>query len=96
MFSIGEISIDLISCQKGTALKDVISFTQVPGGAPANVDATVAKFDGTASLNQIKMKMPLVIFFWNNEERKKQIKACFLSFLRENHTFTNGSLKHLR
>lgn len=50
LFSIGEILIDFIPHQKGIALKDVASFTRVPGGAPANVAAAVAKFDGTASL----------------------------------------------
>lgn len=50
LFSIGEILIDFIPHQKGVALKDVVSFTRVPGGAPANVAAAVAKFGGTASL----------------------------------------------
>ncbi|PKH12165.1 carbohydrate kinase [Planomicrobium sp. MB-3u-38] len=50
LFSIGEILIDFIPHQKGIALKDVASFTRVPGGAPANVAAAVAKFGGTASL----------------------------------------------
>lgn len=50
LFSIGEILIDFIPRQKGVALKDVVSFTRVPGGAPANVAAAVAKFGGTASL----------------------------------------------
>ncbi|HSJ38345.1 MAG TPA: carbohydrate kinase, partial [Planococcus sp. (in: firmicutes)] len=48
--SIGEILIDFIPHQKGIALKDVDSFTRVPGGAPANVAAAVAKFGVTASL----------------------------------------------
>jgi len=50
LFSIGEILIDFIPRQKGIALKDVASFTRVPGGAPANVAAAVAKFGGAASL----------------------------------------------
>jgi len=50
LFSIGEVLIDFIPHQKGIALKDVESFTRVPGGAPANVAAAVAKFGGTASL----------------------------------------------
>ena len=50
LFSIGEVLIDFIPHQKGLALKDVVSFTRVPGGAPANVAAAVAKFGGTASL----------------------------------------------
>lgn len=43
LFSIGEILIDFIPRQKGIALKDVDSFTRMPGGAPA-------KFGGSASL----------------------------------------------
>lgn len=50
LFSIGELLIDFIPDQKGLALKDVSSFTRVPGGAPANVAAGVAKFGGEASL----------------------------------------------
>ncbi|WP_211654911.1 carbohydrate kinase family protein [Planococcus alpniumensis] len=50
LFSIGEVLIDFIPHQKGIALKDVDSFTRVPGGAPANVAAAVAKFGGTASM----------------------------------------------
>lgn len=50
LFSIGEVLIDFIPHQKGIALKDVESFTRVPGGAPANVAAAVAKFGGTSSL----------------------------------------------
>lgn len=50
LFSIGEVLIDFIPHQKGIALKDVESFTRVPGGAPANVAAAVATFGGTASL----------------------------------------------
>lgn len=50
LFSIGEILIDFIPHQKGIALKDVVSFTREPGGAPANVAAAVAKLGGTASL----------------------------------------------
>ena len=50
LFSIGEILIDFIPYQKGVALKNVVSFTRVPGGAPANVAAAVAKFGGKASL----------------------------------------------
>lgn len=50
LFSIGELIIDFIPHEKGVALKDVVSFTRVPGGAPANVAAAVAKFGGKASL----------------------------------------------
>ena len=50
LLSIGEILIDFIPQQKGVALKDVVSFERVPGGAPANVAVAVAKFGGNASL----------------------------------------------
>lgn len=50
LISIGELLIDFIPHEKGVALKDVVSFTRVPGGAPANVAAAVAKFGGKASL----------------------------------------------
>lgn len=50
LISIGELLIDFIPHQKGIALKDVVSFTRVAGGAPANVAAAVAKFGGRASL----------------------------------------------
>lgn len=50
LLSIGEVLIDFIPLQKGIALKDVISFERVPGGAPANVAAAVAIFGGNASL----------------------------------------------
>lgn len=49
LFSIGEVLIDFIPLQKGKALKDVISFERVPGGAPANVAVAVAKFGGNSS-----------------------------------------------
>ncbi|MFD2216677.1 carbohydrate kinase family protein [Metabacillus endolithicus] len=50
LFSIGEVLIDFIPEQKGIALKDVVSFERAPGGAPANVAATVAKSGGNASM----------------------------------------------
>ncbi|MGD0031161.1 carbohydrate kinase [Paenibacillus illinoisensis] len=50
LLAIGEVLIDFIPLQKGMALKDVTSFERVPGGAPANVAATVAKFGGKGSL----------------------------------------------
>lgn len=46
LYSIGEVLIDFIPLQKGVALKDVGSFERTPGGAPANVAATVAKLGG--------------------------------------------------
>ncbi|MGE8079958.1 carbohydrate kinase family protein [Peribacillus loiseleuriae] len=48
LYSIGEVLIDFIPLQKGLALKDVVSFERAPGGAPANVAATVAKLGGVA------------------------------------------------
>jgi len=50
LFSIGEVLIDFIPLQKGKALKDVVAFERVAGGAPANVAATVAKLGGMATL----------------------------------------------
>jgi len=50
LYAIGEVLIDFISLQKGVALKDVLSFERAPGGAPANVAATVAKLGGQASM----------------------------------------------
>ncbi|WP_033541260.1 carbohydrate kinase family protein [Planococcus sp. CAU13] len=50
LLSIGEILIDFIPQQKGMALKEVVSFERVPGGAPANVAVTVARLGGNASL----------------------------------------------
>ncbi|WP_369900040.1 carbohydrate kinase [Bacillus manliponensis] len=48
LYSIGEVLIDFIPMQKGRSLKDVVEFQRVPGGAPANVAATVAKYGGRA------------------------------------------------
>lgn len=50
LYSIGEVLIDFIPLEKGVALKEVISFERTPGGAPANVAATVAKLGGVAHL----------------------------------------------
>ncbi|WP_134686570.1 carbohydrate kinase family protein [Brevibacillus migulae] len=50
LYAIGEVLIDFIPLQKGAALKDVFSFERAPGGAPANVAATVAKLGGQASM----------------------------------------------
>jgi fructokinase len=50
LFTIGEILIDFIALEKGTALKDVVSFKKVPGGAPANVAVAVAKLGGSAAM----------------------------------------------
>lgn len=47
---IGEALIDFIPYEKGVALKDVKSFLRVPGGAPLNVAATVAKLGGRSKI----------------------------------------------
>ncbi|MGE4321321.1 MAG: carbohydrate kinase [Acholeplasmataceae bacterium] len=48
LISIGEALIDFIPIQKGDALKDVLQFKRVAGGAPANVCACVARLGGEA------------------------------------------------
>ncbi|WP_454870793.1 carbohydrate kinase family protein [Priestia megaterium] len=50
LFSIGEVLIDMIPAQKGLQLKEVESFTRVPGGAPANVAAVVATYGNESAL----------------------------------------------
>ncbi|PGF07084.1 carbohydrate kinase [Bacillus pseudomycoides] len=50
LYAIGEVLIDFIPVQKGMFLKDVGEFQRVPGGAPANVAAAVAKYGGNASI----------------------------------------------
>ena len=47
---IGEALIDFIPYDKGVALKRVNSFLRVPGGAPLNVAATVAKLGGRSKI----------------------------------------------
>lgn len=49
IFSIGEALIDFIPNKKGCALKDVVSFERVAGGAPANVSAAIAKLGGNSA-----------------------------------------------
>ena len=49
VYAIGEALIDFIPRQKGVALKDVAEFERVPGGAPANVVATVGKLGGKSA-----------------------------------------------
>jgi len=44
--SMGELLIDFIPAQKGVSLLNVKGFTKMPGGAPANVVATVARLGG--------------------------------------------------
>ncbi|MFI8705946.1 carbohydrate kinase [Bacillus sp. NPDC077411] len=50
LYAIGEVLIDFIPIQKGKALKDVVEFQRVPGGAPANVAAAVAKYGGKSCM----------------------------------------------
>ncbi|HAX73113.1 MAG TPA: carbohydrate kinase [Firmicutes bacterium] len=50
VIAIGEALIDFIPVQKGVGLKDVEGFLKVPGGAPLNVAATVAKMGGRAQM----------------------------------------------
>jgi len=50
VISIGEALIDFIPQEKGVALKDVSNFLRVPGGAPLNVAAAVAKLGGEAQM----------------------------------------------
>lgn len=49
VFTMGEALIDFIPNEKGVALKDVTSFEKAPGGAPANVAATVSKLGGKSA-----------------------------------------------
>jgi hypothetical protein len=44
----GEALIDFVPLEKGQRLADVDTFARVPGGAPANVAACVARLGGTA------------------------------------------------
>lgn len=46
VYSMGEALIDFMPAEKGRALKDVVSFERVAGGAPANVAAAVSKLGG--------------------------------------------------
>lgn len=50
VISIGEALIDFIPEEKGVALKDVSSFLRIPGGAPLNVAAAVAKLGGRSQM----------------------------------------------
>ena len=59
VISIGEALIDFIPNEKGIALKDVKSFLRVPGGAPLNVAAAVAKLGGKS---QILTKLGIDVF----------------------------------
>ncbi|BCS82173.1 carbohydrate kinase family protein [Anaerocellum diazotrophicum] len=50
VYTIGEILIDFVSDEINTHLKNVGTFRKTPGGAPANVAATVAKLGGESIL----------------------------------------------
>ena len=47
--SMGELLIDFIPKEKGVFLKEVTEFIKMPGGAPANVAATVSKLGGESA-----------------------------------------------
>lgn len=49
VYAIGEALIDFIPSEKGRALKEVVSFERVAGGAPANVAAVVSKLGGKSA-----------------------------------------------
>ena len=50
VIDIGEALIDFIPHEKGRALNDVENFLRVPGGAPLNVAAAVAKLGGKSQM----------------------------------------------
>lgn len=50
VIAIGEALIDFIPHEKGRALNDVENFLRVPGGAPLNVVAAVAKLGGKSQM----------------------------------------------
>ena len=50
VIAIGEALIDFIPHDKGSALNDVENFLRVPGGAPLNVAAAVAKLGGKSQM----------------------------------------------
>ena len=50
VIAIGEALIDFIPNEKGRALNDVENFLRVPGGAPLNVAAAVAKLGGKSQM----------------------------------------------
>ena len=49
VLTIGEALIDFIPEEKGVSLKDVSKFIKCPGGAPANVAATISKLGGESA-----------------------------------------------
>ena len=50
VIAIGEALIDFIPHEKGRALNDVENFLRVPGGAPLNVAAAIAKLGGKSQM----------------------------------------------
>ena len=50
LYSIGEILIDFVANEKGKGLDEVVTFTKLPGGAPANVAAAVSKYGHNSSM----------------------------------------------
>ena len=50
VIAIGEALIDFIPHEKGRALNNVENFLRVPGGAPLNVAAAVAKLGGKSQM----------------------------------------------
>lgn len=50
LLTIGELLIDWIPSERGCALKDVVHFERVSGGAPGNVAAAFARLGGPASM----------------------------------------------
>ncbi|MGL5312953.1 MAG: carbohydrate kinase family protein [Peptostreptococcaceae bacterium] len=49
VFTMGEALIDFAPVESGKGLKDISGFTKLPGGAPANVAACVAKLGGESA-----------------------------------------------
>ena len=49
VFTIGEALIDFVPIESGKGLKDISGFKKLPGGAPANVSACVAKLGGESA-----------------------------------------------
>ncbi|MBA9026575.1 PfkB family carbohydrate kinase [Peribacillus huizhouensis] len=85
LYSIGEVLIDFIPLQKGLALKDVVSFERAPGGAPANVAATVAKLGGVAHMIS-KVGEDAFGDFLRNQLEEAGVKTDKLLTTKEAHT----------
>ena len=93
LFSIGEVLIDFIPLQIGSALKDVVSFERSPGGAPANVAASVAKLGGVSS---IISKVGEDAFGEFLEEQLKAVGVCTDKLLKTNEANTALAFVSLR